>query len=69
MKSLKNPDLYWKIRELAVTARCTVGALLREADISTSTVHQWTHENVEPRPQTIQRLRSAAERLRERAMQ
>lgn len=66
MKSLKNPDIYWKIRELAGTARATVGELLREAGVSTSTVHQWARDNSQPRASTIKRINEAAARLRER---
>ena len=66
MKSPKNPELYWKIRELAGSARATVGQLLREAGVSTATVHQWAHGNSQPRASTIKRINEAAARLRER---
>lgn len=66
MKSLQNPDLYWRIRELAVTARCTVGALLKEARISTATVHEWTHGGKKPRPTSLARIYEAHILLKER---
>lgn len=69
MKTQANPDIYWKIRELAVTARTTVKELLKEARISSATVHAWGAGGVQPRAKTVQRLNAAAERLRERAMQ
>lgn len=63
MKTLNNPDIYWRIRELAVTARCTVGALLKEAGVSTATVHTWTHGDSKPHPNTIARIQGAHDRL------
>lgn len=69
MDMKENPEAFWKVRELAVSARCSVAALLREAGVGTSTVHQWKTGQSKPRPRTIQRLNAAAERLRERVMQ
>ena len=63
------PEPFWKVRELAVTARVSVAKLLQEAGVGTSTVHQWKSGQSKPRARTIQRLNAAAERLRERAMQ
>lgn len=62
----ENPDAFWKVRELAVSARVTVAALLREANVGPSTIHQWKHGQARPRAKTIQRLNQAATRLRER---
>ena len=62
------PDEFWKVRELAVRTRCSVAALLREAGVGASTIHQWKTGQSKPRPRTIQRINAAAERLRERAM-
>lgn len=67
MKTLNNPDLYWRIRELAVTARCTVGELLKEASVSTATVYQWTHCGRTPHPNTIARINGAHDRLKKAA--
>lgn len=67
MKSPTNPVIYWKIKELAVTARCSVGELLREAGVSTSTVHAWTHGGVTPSPRIIAKINQASERLRRRS--
>ncbi len=69
MDMRENPEAFWKVRELAVSARVSVAALLREAGVGTSTVHQWKTGQATPRPSTIQRINAAAERLRERAMQ
>lgn len=63
----ENPDLHWRVRELAVSARVTVGTLLLEAGVSPSTVHQWKTGKSKPRATTVQRLNAAAERLRESA--
>ncbi len=68
MRKPTNPVIYWKIKELAVTARATVGDLLREAGISSAAAHGWTHGNVTPTAKSIKRLNSAFERLRERNM-
>lgn len=68
MRKPTNPVIYWKIKELAVTARVTVGALLKEAGISAASVHAWTHGNVTPTHRSIMRLNAAVERLRERNM-
>lgn len=68
MRKPTNPVIYWKIKELAVTARVTVGVLLREAGISAATAYAWTHGNVTPTDRSIMRLNSAVERLRERNM-
>jgi len=67
MKPITNPDLYWRIRELAVTARCTVGDLLREAKVSTAAAHAWTHGHKIPRPNTLMRITHAHARLKEKA--
>lgn len=64
MKTLTNPDIYWRIRELAVTARVNVGDLLKEANVSTATVHTWTHGTKQPAPQTIARILNAHVRLK-----
>ena len=69
MKSPTNPVIYWKIKELAVIARCTVGDLLREAGVGSSTVHSWTHGNVTPSARSIERINDAAVRLRQRNAQ
>lgn len=61
-----NAETYWRIRELAVSARTSVSGLLREARISPSTVHQWKTGKSKPRPNTIERLNNAVRRLRER---
>lgn len=66
MKSLKNPDLYWRIRELAVMCRSSVGTVLKEAKISTATVHSWTHGGKKPRPTSLSKIYEAVRRLRER---
>lgn len=66
MKSLKNPDLYWRIRELAVMCRSSVGTVLKEAKISTATVHSWTHGGKKPRPTSLAKIYEAVRRLRER---
>ena len=66
MKTIKNPDIYWRLRELAVTARCTVGVLLKEAHVSTATVHEWTNGTKKPRPTTLARIYGAHTRLQER---
>ena len=62
-------EAFWKVREMAVKARVSLAALLREAGVGTSTVHQWKTGQAKPRASTIQRINAAAERLRERAMQ
>lgn len=67
MSEISEP--FWKVRELAVSARVSVAALLREANVGASTIHQWKTGQAKPRTKTIQRLNAAAERLRERAMQ
>lgn len=67
MKPLTNPDIYWLIRDLAVNTRCTVGALLKEAGVSTATVHTWTHGDSKPHPNTIARIQSAHDRLKKAA--
>ena len=64
MSEISEP--FWKVRELAVKARVSVAALLREAGVGTSTVHQWKTGKSTPRARTIQRLNQAANRLRER---
>lgn len=61
-----NADAFWMVREMAVSARVSVAALLREASVGASTVHQWKHGQAHPRAKTIQKLNQAAERLRER---
>ena len=66
MKSIKNPDLYWRIRELAVTARCSVGCLLKEAKVSTATVHEWTTGTKKPRPASLAKIYGAHVRMKER---
>lgn len=66
MKSIQNADLYWRIRELAVSCRSTVGALLAEANVSTATVHTWTHHGKTPRPTSLARIYDAVRRLRQR---
>lgn len=63
----EKPEIHWRVRELAVSARVTVGALLREAGVSPSTVHQWKTGKFKPRATTVQRLNAAADRLRESA--
>jgi hypothetical protein len=68
MKTPTNPVIYWRIKELAVTARVPVRDLLREAGISAATVHGWTHKGVTPSDRSVVRLMSAADRLRERLM-
>lgn len=62
----ENPELHWRVRELAVSARVSVAALLREAKVGTSTVHQWKTGQSQPRPNTIKKLNEAAQRLREK---
>jgi len=62
----ENNDAFWKVRELAVTARCSVAALLREASVGASTVHQWKSGQSQPRAKTIQKINAAAQRLIER---
>lgn len=62
----ENPDAFWKVRELAVSARVSVAALLREAKVGTSTIHQWKTGESKPRSNTIRKLNEAAARLRER---
>ena len=68
MRKPTNPVIYWKIKELAVTARATVGDLLREAGISSAAAHGWTHGDVTPTRKSLMRLNAAFERLRERNM-
>lgn len=63
----ENPEIHWRVRELAVSARVPVSTLLREAGVSPSTVHQWKTGKSNPRATTIQRLNAAADRLRESA--
>ena len=60
----EKPDQFWRVREIAVSARVTLAALLREAKVGTSTVHQWKTGQSKPRAKTIQRINQAAERLR-----
>jgi DNA-binding Xre family transcriptional regulator len=67
MKSPKNPEIYWKIKEMAVTARCTVGELLQEAGVSANTVRNWVNTDIHPRASTIRRLNEAAAKLKGRA--
>lgn len=62
MNEISEP--FWKVRELAVSARVPLAALLREAKVGTSTVHQWKTGQSKPRAKTIQRINQAAERLR-----
>lgn len=64
MSEISEP--FWKVRELAVSARVSVAALLREANVGASTIHQWKTGQAKPRAKTIQRLNQAANRLRER---
>lgn len=64
MSEISEP--FWKVRELAVSARVSVAALLREAGVGASTIHQWKTGQATPRAKTIQRLNQAAARLRER---
>jgi transcriptional regulator with XRE-family HTH domain len=66
MKTIQNPDIYWRLRELAVTARCTLRALLKEAGVSSATVHEWTTGTKTPRPTTIARIHAAHARIKER---
>ena len=61
-----NADAFWTVREMAVTARVSVAALLREANVGASTVHQWKHGQAQPRAKTIQKINAAALRLIER---
>lgn len=65
----ENPEAFWKVRELAVSVRMSVAALLREAGVGTSTIHQWKTGQSKPRPNTIKKLNDAAQRLRERNQQ
>lgn len=62
----ENLERHWTIRELAVSARTSVSALLKEAGVSPATIHQWKTGRSQPRPNTIAKLNRAAERLRER---
>lgn len=66
MKSIDPESVSWTLRELAVNARVTVTALLKEAGVSTGTVHRWRHGG-QPRGGTIERINKAAQVLRERA--
>jgi transcriptional regulator with XRE-family HTH domain len=62
----ENTERHWLLRELAVSARVSVAALLQEAGVSTSAVHQWKTGRSKPRSNTIAKLNQAAQRLRER---
>jgi predicted transcriptional regulator len=59
-------DIRWKIRELAVQSRVTVGELLREAGVSTATVWRWEKGQTKPRLSSIAKINQAADRLRGR---
>lgn len=65
----ENTERHWMVRELAVSARVSVAALLREANVGASTIHQWKTGQSKPRPNTIKKLNEAAARLRERITQ
>ena len=58
---------YWKIRELAVTARTTVAEVCREAGISHTTVWRWKTGDSQPTTRTWDKIVAAAEAIKQRA--
>jgi DNA-binding Xre family transcriptional regulator len=63
---MNSQELRWRVRELAVECRVTVGELLREAGISWATLHRWQTGKAKPLLSSIVRINEAADRLRGR---
>lgn len=62
-----NNDFYWRLRELAVTARCSVTDLCREANVSPTTVWRWKGGKNQPNMATWQRVQAASETIKARS--
>lgn len=58
---------YWKIRELAVSARCSVSDLCREANVSHTTIWRWKGGKHQPNMATWQRILDACETIKAKA--
>lgn len=62
-----NNDYYWLLRELAVTARCSVTDLCREAKVSSTTVWRWKGGKNQPNMATWDRVQAAASAIKSKS--
>lgn len=62
-----NNDYYWLLRELAVSARCSVTELCNEAKVSHTTVWRWKGGKNRPNMGTWDRIKAAAETIKARS--
>ena len=64
---MNTTDYYWATRELAVSAKTTVAALVREAGLSETVVSRWKSGKVQPTTRTWGKITAAAEAIKQRA--
>lgn len=66
MTTTDTENYYWRTRELAVSARTTMAALVREAGLSVTVASRWKSGKIQPTTRTWNKITAAAEVLRQR---